>query len=183
MSAAKKLLIIQRLKGARQEHDPKTFWKLMQDETGLRKEQLSHLLQHEAHYVSLSQIPVGRNKATNKRRKRFLGAGRRPPFPEVRNRLSDWLELQRACGVTVTQDHLVSHSFALLKESAEELLDRAVSDKNLSPLQVGKLKVEAQQRKDKIKSCLSHPEARRSWGRYLLKWIGAKHLTTDLVQP
>ena len=85
--------------------------------------------------------------------------------------------------MTVTNDHLISHSFALLKESAEELLDRAASDKNLSPLQVGKLKVEAQQRKDKVNSCIRHVEARRSWGRYLLKWIGAKHLTTDLVQP
>ena len=183
LTAAKKLLIIQRLKEARPEHDPQTFWKLMQDETGLRKEQLSHLLKHEDHYASLSQQPLGRNKAANKKRKRASGAGRKPPFPEVRNRLSDWLELQRACGVTVTKDHLISHSFALLKESAEELLDRAASDKSLSPLQVGKLKVEAQKRKDKVNSCLRNTEARRSWGRYLLKWIGAKHLTTDLVQP
>ena len=168
LSASKKLLIIQRLKEAKQEHGPKTFWKLMQDETGLRKEQLSHLLQHEDEYVSVSQIPVGRNKATNKRRKRAPGGGRKAPFPEVRNRLSDWLELQRACGVTVTQDHLISHSFVLLKESAEELLDGAASDKNLSPLQVAKLKVEAEQRKDKVKSCLRQGEARRSWGRYLL---------------
>ena len=184
LTAAKKLLIIQRLKQARPEHDPQSFWKLMQEETGLRKEQLSHLLRHEDDYVSLSQMPpVGRNKASNKRRKRASGAGRKPPFPEVRNRLSDWLELQRACGVTVTPDHLVSHSFALLKESAQELLDRAASDKSLSPLQVGKLKVEAQQRKDKVNTCLNNIDARRSWGRYLLKWIGAKHLTTDLVQP
>ena len=123
LTAAKKLLIIQRLKEGKQEHDPQTFWKVMQNETGLRKEQLSHLLKHEDHYVSLSQKPLGRNKAANKKRKRASGAGRKPPFPEVRNRLSDWLELQRACGVTVTNDHLISHSFALLKESAEELLD------------------------------------------------------------
>ena len=63
--------------------------------------------------------------------------------------------------MTVTQDHLVSHSFALLKESAEELLDRAASDKSLSPLQVGKLKVEAQRRKDKVNTCLRHLEARQ----------------------
>ena len=183
LTAAKKLLIIQRLKEGKQEHDPQTFWKVMQNETGLRKEQLSHLLKHEDHYASLSQKPLGRNKAANKKRKRASGAGRKAPFPEVRHRLSDWLELQRACGVTVTNDHLISHSFALLKESAEELLDRAASDKSLSPLQVGKLKAEAQLRKDKVNSCLRNTEARRSWGRYLLKWIGAKHLTTDLVQP
>ena len=167
LTAAKKLLIIQRLKEARQEHDPQGFWKLTQEETGLRKEQLSHL----------------RNKAANKKRKRASGAGRKAPFPEVRHRLTDWLELQRACGVTVTNDHLISHSFALLKESAQELLDRAASDKSLSPLQVGKLKVEAQQRKDKVNTCLNNIDARRSWGRYLLKWIGAKNLTTDFVQP
>ena len=47
LTAAKKLQIIQRLKEGRQEYDPQTFWKVMQDETGLRREQLSHLLKHE----------------------------------------------------------------------------------------------------------------------------------------
>ena len=80
LTAAKKLLIIQRLKQARPEHDPQSFWKLMQEETGLRKEQLSHLLKHEDDYVSLSQKPVGRNKAGNKKRKRASGAAAKLPF-------------------------------------------------------------------------------------------------------
>ncbi|CAE7826855.1 unnamed protein product, partial [Symbiodinium sp. CCMP2592] len=178
LTASKKLLIIKRLKEARSEYDPQTFWKVMKTETGLRKEQLSDLLKREEEIEKLSKLPVGPTKKGNKRRKRAPGAGRRPPYPEVRQRLQDWLELQRACGVTVTQEHLGTQSVVFLRESAEELLARAATDKSLSVLQVTKLKVQAENRKLRATNVTGNHEYMRTWTRRLLGWLGAKNLST-----
>ena len=183
LTANKKVSIIKMLEESMSEFaDLGSYWKAMCQRTGLSKRQLRHMQGSADKYKLLAEQPLKKQNSKNKRRKRQSGAGRKIPFPKEVAQLQQWLEVERACGHTVTKAELLREFCSLLRHSAEQLRREAQSSSShLSPLQKAEKVLQAQAREERAQKVSNKRNYAKSFIQKLLKWTGAKFLTAEVV--
>ena len=130
--------------------------------------------------MQVAQKPLRKFSSKNKRRKRLSGAGRKVPFPQEVAQLNQWLEIERACGHTVGKSDLLREFCTILRAKAEHLRKEAKSAL-LSPLQKAEKILEAKSREDRAQAVSAKKTYARSFTERLVKWIGAKFITAEVV--
>ena len=117
----------------------------------------------------------------NKLRKRLQGAGRQVPYPGIVKHLSQWLALERSFGHTVLPQDVLAEFLAQLNTSADKDSAKA-QDKKLSVLQQQKFAEEAAGKKERSKKLQASGTYRKTFSKRLLRWMGAKFTTAELVK-
>ena len=135
LTANKKLSIVKMLQESKPEFaDLASYWKAMEQRTGLSRRQLKHFLGTAKKLQDTAELPLKKFNTKNRRRKRLSGAGHKVPFPEEVAQLKQWLEVERACGHTVGKSDLLREFCTILRATAQHLRDEA-KNALLSPLQ------------------------------------------------
>ena len=182
LSAAKKLSMAEAMLAARDEYaNPQDFWRAMVAKFSLSKRQLSHILSKRDKLRDVVKLKVAKKPKTRTKRVRHSGAGRKAPFPEVLSQLRQWLSLERACGHTMAKSDLVAEFILRLRASAAGLRMTARDKTELSPLQAQELLQQASDREARAEKLSASPVYRKSQAVKLLRWLGAKYTTTELV--
>ena len=181
LTANKKLSIVKMLQESKPEFaDVASYWKAMEQRTGLSRRQLKHFLGTANKLQETAELPLKKFNTKNRRRKRLSGAGRKMPFPEEVAQLKPWLELERACGHTVGKSDLLREFCAILRVTAQHLRDEA-KNALLSPLQKAEKILAAKSREDRAEAVSAKRTYGKSFVERLIKWIGAKFITAEVV--
>ena len=121
LTANKKLSIVKMLQESKPEFaDLASYWKAMEQRTGLSKRQLKHFLGTAKKLQETAELPLKKFNTKNRRMKRLSGAGRKVPFPEEVAQLKQWLEVERACGHTVGKSDLLREFCTILRATAQQ---------------------------------------------------------------
>ena len=181
LTANQKLSIVKMLQDSKAQFaDLASYWKAMTERTGLSRRQLKHLLATAQQLQEVAKQPLRKFSSKNKRRKRLSGAGRKVPFPEEIAQLKQWLEIERACGHTVGKSDLLREFCTILRAQAEHLRKEAKSALQ-SPLQKAEKILAAKSREDRAEAVSAKKTYARSFTERLVKWIGAKFITAEVV--
>ena len=160
--------------------DDKSFWRAMRLKHMLPKKELARLLARKDRWAELAALPIVNRNQRNKLRKRLQGAGRQVPYPGIVKHLSQWLALERSFGHTVLPQDVLAEFLAQLNTSAHKDSAKA-QDKKLSVLQQQKFAEEAAGKKERSKKLQASCTYRKTFSKRLLRWMGAKFTTAELV--
>ena len=160
--------------------DDKSFWRAMRLKYMLPKKELARLLARKDRWAELAAKPIVNRNQRNKLRKRLQGAGRQVPYPGIVKHLSQWLALERSFGHTVLPQDVLAEFLAQLNTSADKDSAKA-QDKKLSVLQQQKFAEEAAGKKERSKKLQASGTYRKTFSKRLLRWMGAKFTTAELV--
>ena len=183
LSAEKKLQYCQEMKDCKDHYaSAADFWKAQVQKYGLSKRSLMTIAKNGKAWQMIKDQPALRNlrKQQKSKRKRNSGAGRKVPFQDVVSAIKHWLSVERACGHTITPQDLLTEFMARLQLSANRLREEAQKP-GVTQLKKAELMLEAKERqvrKEKLQNSASYRKTQR--GR-LIAWIGAKHMSTELV--
>ena len=181
LTANKKLSIVKMLQESKPEFaDLASYWKAMEQRTGLSRRQLKHFLGTAKKLQETAELPLKKFNTKNRRRKRLSGAGRKVPFPEEVAQLKQWLEVERACGHTVGKSDLLREFCTILRATAQHLRDEA-KNALLSPLQKAEKILAAKTREERAEAVSAKRTYAKSFTERLVKWIGAKFITAEVV--
>ena len=181
LTALRKHIIAQDLKKHEPEYaDRESFWRDMSKRYGMRSDQLREILRRADEWKPLSQKPLAEGSSKNKRRRRKAGAGRKTPFQDLLPAFKTWLSLERASSHTITKTDVLAEFLCRLRQSAKKLQDEAVKP-GLSALQKQELLQEAKVREERAQKLVETKTYKRSFTEKLLKWIGAKWTTSEVV--
>ena len=181
LSASKKKSIAEDLEAEQANFtDDKSFWRAMCLKYMLPKKELARLLARKDRWAELAAKPIVNRNQRNKLRKRLQGAGRQVPYPGIVKHLSQWLALERSFGHTVLPQDVLAEFLAQLNTSANKDSAKA-QDKKLSVLQQHKFAEEAAGKKERSKKLQASGTYRKTFSKRLLRWMGAKFTTAELV--
>ena len=156
------------------------FWVAMRAKHGLSKRQLSRIMGQRELYSALSKKPLQGYNLRNKRRVRVAGAGRKAPYPEVLQKVSQWLAIERACGHTISQQDFFQEFLFQLRLSATKSRLQA-EDQGLSNLKVAELKQDAEDKESRAEKLSKSKTYQKSFTQKLLRWSKAKFATSEVV--
>ncbi|CAE7256619.1 unnamed protein product, partial [Symbiodinium natans] len=156
------------------------FWVAMTEKHGLSKRQLRRILNQSEMYAAISKTPLLRRNLRNKRRVRISGAGRKQPYPDIVQTVSQWLAIERACGHTISQLDFFQEFLFQLRLSATKSRLRA-EEPGLSNLKVAELKQDADEKEGRAEKLSKSKTYQKSFTKRLLRWSKAKFATSEVV--
>ena len=157
------------------------FWKAQVAKYGMSKQSLKDMLSKAEAWEGLAKRPLAAaRKREPLKRVRHAGGGRKVPYPELMSQLKTWLSLERACGHTIGKADLLHEFLAKLQHSATCLRQESRKP-DLSLLQKGELLREAEDREARKSKLLRSKLYQQSFKEKLVRWIGAKYMTSELV--
>ena len=160
----------------------KDFWRAQVAKYGVSKQALKNILDKKDYWKTLDAQPALKvqRKIQNKKRTRAEGGGRKVPFPEIIAKMKQWLSMERACGHRISKTDLLSEFMSHLQKRAIDLRKES-EDPSISALTKAQLVSSAKERELRKEKLLKSLNYRKSQKAMLVKWLGAKYMSTELV--